>query len=82
MRKFCEKPDVCEGLIARPHGQAMGVYCQESGENWPNYNGTALYLLMITENRGNAHGVRLYKTFNINRGEFRKHLWALESKSF
>ena len=30
--------------IARPHGRAMGCLCEDLGENWPRYNGTALYM--------------------------------------
>ena len=26
--------------------ELWGVYCEEFGENWPRYNGTALYLLL------------------------------------
>ena len=26
----------------------MGVFCEDLGENWPRYNGTALYLLGFT----------------------------------
>ena len=29
-------------------GELWGVYCEDLGENWPRYNGTALY---FTENR-------------------------------
>ena len=31
-------------LISYPHGRAMGVFRKDLGENWPLYNGTALYL--------------------------------------
>ena len=29
--------------ITRPRGRAMGCVLWDSGENWPRYNGTALY---------------------------------------
>ena len=25
-------------------GELWGVYCEDLGENWPRYNGTALYM--------------------------------------
>ena len=26
-------------------GELWGIYCEDYGENWPRYNGTALYIL-------------------------------------
>ena len=26
-------------------GELWGVYCEDFGENWPSYNGTALYVV-------------------------------------
>ena len=26
-------------------GELWGVFCEEFGENWPRYNGTALYYI-------------------------------------
>ena len=28
-------------------GELWGVYCEDVGENWPRYNDTVLYLLLI-----------------------------------
>ena len=28
-------------------GELWGVYCKDFGENWPCYNGTALYYVLI-----------------------------------
>ena len=30
-----------------PTGELWGVYCKDIGENWPRYNGTALYLIDV-----------------------------------
>ena len=30
-------------VISRPHGRAMGACYEDFGENWPSYNGAALY---------------------------------------
>ena len=27
-------------------GELCGVYCEDLGENWPRYNGTALYIFL------------------------------------
>ena len=29
-------------------GELWGVYCDDMGENWPRYNGTALYMIDMT----------------------------------
>ena len=34
-------------------GELWGVYCEDFGENWPCYNGTALYILLHHNSHGN-----------------------------
>ena len=28
-------------------GELLGVFCKDLGENWPRYNGTALYVSLL-----------------------------------
>ena len=44
---MAEDESECVFTICTPYlafmGELSGVYCDEFGENWPRYNGTALY---------------------------------------
>ena len=43
--------------IASLTGELWGVCCEDFGENWLRYNGTALYIVFLKIKHGECHGI-------------------------